>query len=363
MTNRPAPPRRSLTSLEELAAAGLIATGEDSGLDTVAARYAIAITPAMAALIDPDDPTDPIAAQFVPTSRENATTPSERNDPIGDGTHSPVPGVVHRYPDRVLLKLASVCPVYCRFCFRREMVGPDKGKPLSEAELSAALAYVSRHPEIWEVIVTGGDPFVLSPRRVRQLNERLDTIAHVAVVRWHTRVPVVATELVTPDLVAALRASHKAVYVAIHANHPRELTTEALAAIARLVDAGIVCRSQTVLLRGVNDDPATLEQLMRAFVAARVVPYYLHHVDPAPGTAHFRVPLVRARALVRGLRGRLSGLCQPMLVIDVPGGAGKVHVAPSDLETDTEGAVWLRDRNGIRHRYDWAEDDLDASAP
>ncbi len=331
-----------------LAEAGLIEREQVPALERVAARYAVAISPAIAALIDRGDPADPIARQFVPDPAELTFLPEERADPIGDHPHSPVEGIVHRYPDRVLLKAVHVCPVYCRFCFRREMVGPAGLGTLSGEALDEAFAYIAAHPEIWEVILTGGDPLVLSPRRLAELMERLGAIDHVKVVRFHTRVPVVEPERVDAAMVEALKASGKAVYVALHANHPRELTPSAREACARLVDAGIPLVSQTVLLKGVNDDPATLEALMRAFVETRVKPYYLHHPDLAPGTGHFRLTLGEGQALVRALRGRVSGLCQPAYVLDIPGGHGKAPVGPCALDLD---AGTVEDRNGVRHLY------------
>src|SRR5690606_664018 len=205
-------------------------------LERVAAQYAVSITPALADLIDPSDAADPIARQFLPDAAELASAPGEDADPIGDFAHSPVEGIVHRYPDRVLLKPTHVCAVYCRFCFRREMVGPKGERPLSSEALDAAFAYIAARPQIWEVIVTGGDPLVLSPRRLAVIVARLDAIAHVRVVRFHTRLPVADPQAVTPELVAALKSQDKAVYVALHANHPRELTPAARAACARIVD-------------------------------------------------------------------------------------------------------------------------------
>jgi lysine 2,3-aminomutase len=306
-------------------------------LAAVAARYAVAITPAMEALIDPEDPADPIAAQFRPDARELKETPAERADPIGDAAHSPVKGVVHRYRDRCLLKPVHVCPVYCRFCFRREMVGPQGEGALSPAELDAALAYIEATPALWEVIVTGGDPFVLSPRRAGALTRRLAAIEHVKVVRWHTRVPVVDPARVTPAFARALRAPGVATWVALHANHPRELTPEAIAAIDRLLDAGVPVVSQSVLLKGVNDDPDTLEELMRAFVQARVKPYYLHQGDLAPGTSHFRTTIAEGQALARGLHARASGLCQPTYVLDIPGGVSTAPLTPAYLRDGPAG--------------------------
>ena len=292
-------------------------------LARVAERYAVAITPTMEALIDASDPADPIAAQFRPDVRELAVFPDESADPIGDGAHTPVAGVVHRYPDRVLLKPLHICPVYCRFCFRREMVGPDGNGTLSGAELDVALAYIEATPAIWEVILTGGDPFMLSARRVREITQRLAAIAHVKIIRWHTRVPAVDPSRLTAEFVESLKSPGAATYVVLHANHARELTSEARAAIARIVDAGIPMLSQSVLLKGVNDDADTLEALMRALVEARVKPYYLHHLDKAPGTSHFRCSIAEGQALMRALHARASGLAQPSYVQDGPEGKRK----------------------------------------
>lgn len=337
------PPAKTLRDVRSLTEAGLVSPERLPALEAVAARYAVAITPAMAELIDPAEADDPIARQFVPSPEELIASPGEDGDPIGDAAHSPVEGIVHRYPDRVLLKPTHTCAVYCRFCFRREMVGPEGLSNLTPAQLDAAFAYIAAHPEIWEVIVTGGDPLVLSPRRLSDLMDRLEAIAHVKIVRFHTRVPAVDPGAVTDELVAALKGSTKVVYVALHANHARELTPAARAACARIIDAGIPMVSQTVLLRGVNDAPETLAALMRAFVETRIKPYYLHHGDLAPGTAHLRTTVAEGQAIMRALRGTLSGLAQPTYVLDIPGGHGKVPVGPAYLEggavEDPDGAV------------------------
>jgi lysine 2,3-aminomutase len=319
-------PDRTLRSIDDLLAAGLVSSGTARALAPVAARYAVAITPAMAALISTDDATDPIARQFVPAVRELDHLPTETADAIGDDLKSPVPGIVHRYPDRVLLKVTGVCPVYCRFCFRREMVGPDAGRELSKADLVRAFDYIRATPQIWEVILTGGDPFILSASRISGITAALAKIPHVKIIRWHTRVPVVAPGRITQDFVAALKSGAQSVFVGLHANHPRELTPDARAAIGRLVDAGIPVVSQTVLLKGVNDDAVTLEALMRAFVEARVKPYYLHHGDLAPGTSHFRTTIAHGQDLMRQLRQRLSGLALPTYVLDGPAATGKVPI-------------------------------------
>jgi len=339
----------TLRTSTDLVAAGLVDERRRAEIDAVAREFALAITPDMAALIDPADPADPIAAQFIPQAGELATAPEERADPIGDERHSPLKGIVHRYPDRVLLKPVHVCPVYCRFCFRREIVGPG-GDALSPDELAAALAYIRERPEIWETIITGGDPFMLAPRRLAGIVGALDGIAHLGVIRLHSRVPIVDPGRVTAALVAAL-AAEKAVFVVVHANHPRELTDAARAACRRLIDAGIPVLSQTVLLKGVNDDPAILTALLRGLVAMRVKPYYLHHGDLARGTAHFRSSIAAGQRITRALRYAVSGLCQPTYVLDLPGGHGKVPIGPSSLSDLGDGRWQVEDHDGVRHEY------------
>ena len=340
----------TIRSVAGLAEAGLIDESDRVALERVAGQYAVALTPAILAAIDVSDPADPIARQFVPSADELVMAPDELADPIGDEAHSPVRGIVHRYPDRVLLKLLHVCPVYCRFCFRREMVGPGEDAALSRGDTEAALAYIASTPAIWEVIFTGGDPFLLSPKRLAEIMRRLDEIPHVRVVRFHTRVPAVDPERVTADLTAAIRVSGKAVYVALHANHARELSPDARAACGRLVDAGIPMLGQTVLLRGVNDTPAELEALMRALVETRIKPYYLHHADLAPGTGHMRTSIAAGQQLVGSLRGHVSGLCQPTYVLDLPGGYGKVALAAPVRSAD-DGRYEFHDRDGVCHTY------------
>jgi lysine 2,3-aminomutase len=315
----------------ELVARGLTRAADLAGLEKVAGRYAVAVTADIAALIDPSDPEDPIARQFIPSTEELVVQPGENADPIGDHAFSPVAGIVHRYPDRVLFKLVHVCAVYCRFCFRREMVGPGKATALSPAAYRGALDYIRAHSEIWEVILTGGDPLMLSPRRLAEIMAELAAIDHVKIIRIHTRVPVADPTRISAEMVAGLRVAGAATWVALHANHVRELTATARAACARLIDAGIPMVSQSVLLRGVNDNAAALEALMRGFVECRIKPYYLHHGDLAPGTAHLRTTLAQGQELMRALRGRVSGLCQPDYVLDIPGGHGKAPVGPNYL--------------------------------
>ena len=341
---------KTLRSVSDLIEAGLATGSEADSLRQVAARYATAIPPALAGLIDRSDPGDPIARQFVPTPDELTQTPDERADPIGDDCKSPLPGLVHRYPDRVLLKPLLVCPVYCRFCFRRESVG-DADATLSQDQIDAALDYVARAPQVREVILTGGDPLMLTADRIDRLGRAIGRIPHVEIVRWHSRVPVAAPERITPAMAEALAlpyAMGKAAWLSIHANHPRELSPAAVDAIGRLRRAGLALVSQTVLLKGVNDDPAVLEELFRALIRVGVKPYYLHHPDLAPGTGHFRVSIAQGRAIQRALRGRLTGIAQPTYVLDIPGGAGK---SPLAAEYWDERQGLIEDWQGNRHPY------------
>jgi lysine 2,3-aminomutase len=321
----------TLRAPAELVAHGLVPAADLSGLEDVAARYAVAVTADLAALIDRNDPDDPIARQFIPSTEELLVQPGESADPIGDQAYSPISGIVHRYPDRVLFKLVHVCAVYCRFCFRREMVGPGKPAALSQAAYRGALDYIRAHSEIWEVILTGGDPLMLSPRRLAEIMADLAAVDHVKIIRIHTRVPVADPARISGEMIAALKVEGATTWVALHANHVRELTTAARAACAGLIDAGIPMLSQSVLLRGVNDNAAALEALMRGFVESRIKPYYLHHGDLAPGTAHLRTTLAHGQQLMRALRGRVSGLCQPDYVLDIPGGHGKSPIGPNYL--------------------------------
>lgn len=343
---------RTLRSAADLVAAGLLPEVKKAAIEAVAAKYAIGLTSTIAGLIDPADPGDPVARQFVPDPAELSYESGEMDDPTGDFSHSPVEGIVHRYPDRVLLKLLHVCPVYCRFCFRRAVVGPKSQVHLAPKALERAIGYIAEHEAIWEVILTGGDPLTLSPRRLADIMIRLKNIRHVKIIRIHTRVPVADPGKVTAALVDVLLASGKAVYVAVHANHPRELTPAAGSACARFINAGIPVLSQTVLLAGVNDDIETLTALMRAFVEARIKPYYLHQLDPAPGTAHFRVPIEKGQELMRQLHGRISGLCQPRYMLEVPGGFGKSPIGPNYILEISPGTTYqVTDYLGRAHIY------------
>lgn len=335
---------RTLRTPDELIAAGMAAPAQAAELRAVARQYATAIPPAFAALMQ--SPDDPIGVQVVPSARELVVTPEERSDPIGDDALSPVPGIVHRYADRALLKPLLVCPLYCRFCFRREHVGPDGGV-LDEDALHRALEWLRTHEQIREVILTGGDPLMLSPRRLGEIVAALSAMAHVSTIRVHTRVPVAAPERVTDALLDALE-TEKAMWMAVHVNHARELAPAARDSLRRIARRGIPLLGQSVLLRGVNDSEPALEALFRAMVENRMRPYYLHQLDPAPGTAHFHVPVEEGQRLLAGLRGRVTGLAWPLYVLDIPGGYGKVPLGPDYIA----GAQQVRDPQGVTHRLD-----------
>lgn len=350
-----------ITTVARMVDAGLVRAERTQALDAVAAEFRIRMSGAMqAAVRDPaPESGDPVAAQFVPDPRELVIRPEELADPIGDIPHSPVTGLTHRYPDRVILHVTHSCEVYCRFCFRREVVGEDGSLP--EGDLQAALDYIARTPAIREVILTGGDPLVLSARRIEALLARIEAIAHVETLRFHSRIPVVAPQRMDGAMIAAMRRKRLAVWVVVHTNHANELTPDACASLARLADAGIPLLSQSVLLRGINDNAEALADLFRALIRNRVKPYYLHHCDLARGTSHFRTTIAEGQALMAALRGRISGSCIPAYVLDLPGGFGKVPLDPAYAVEVAPGRYRIRDWQGGMH--DYADSEREAAAP
>jgi lysine 2,3-aminomutase len=340
--------KKSLNTLHDLIQQGLVNENEATDLQAVVAHFSLAISDQMHQLIDKTDAEDPIAKQFVPSIKELNVLPNERVDPIGDEVHKAVEGIVHRYPDRCLFTPIHVCPVYCRFCFRREKVG-EGSETLTPKELENAYAYLNEHTEIWEVILTGGDPLILKPAYLKKIIDRLSEIKHVEVIRIHTRVPVVQPYKINDNMVDALTCK-KPVYVVLHANHAKEFTDNAIKACNVLVDAGIPMLSQTVLLKDINDNIEALSTLMRCFIKNRIKPYYLHHGDLALGTQHFRTTIQVGQELIKQLRGRFSGLCQPTYVLDIPGGHGKTPIGPNYLSVEEE-IYQIEDYCGNKHSY------------
>lgn len=338
--------RRAITDLEGLERAFRLTDAEREGARRALAQgLPISITPYYAALADPEDERCPIRRQCVPRAEEAREAPGDLRDPLGEEAHEVAPELVRRYPDRALLLVSDRCSVYCRFCTRSRMVGQGGGARSLE-QLEPAFRYLAAHPEVREVIVSGGDPLVATASRIRAILERLRALGTLDTVRVATRVPVTLPMRVDDELCRALREGFGATWVMTHFNHPRELTEEATRALARLVDHGLPVMNQTVLLRGVNDDAETLEQLFRGLVARRVRPYYLLQADPVIGTSHLRTPLSTGVAIFERLQGRLSGIALPKLIVDTPGGRGKVPHGPDWVARRGEGVTTFRTFRG-----------------
>jgi lysine 2,3-aminomutase len=319
-------------------------------VEDVAARYRVAVSDYLLDHIGANA-SGPLGRQYLPDTRELDRAPADRADPIGDAAHSPVPGIVHRYPNRVLLMPLETCAVYCRFCFRRERVGQAGHGLLSDADLTGALGYIAHTPAIREVILTGGDPFILSPRRLETILGALAKIDHVKIVRFHTRVPVADPKRVTDTLCTLLGACEKTLYVVTHVNHADELTPAAERTFHGLRRAGCILLSQSVLLKGINDTAEALAALFQGLAERGVKPYYLHHPDLAEGTGHFRLPPEIGQALMRDVRAQVSGLAMPLYVLDIPGGYGKVPIQSCHIRQEGD-AYTVVDGKGHRHEYD-----------
>lgn len=342
-------------TLKELHKRNAIAEQDIHDLEPVVENFSMSITDHMYQQMNLQDANDPIVLQFVPSTKELDILAYEKSDPIGDNAHMKVKGIIHRYPDRCLLTPVHVCAVYCRFCLRREKVGTGS-KLMSEEELAQAYAYIARNKEIWEVILSGGDPLFLKPERLNDIINRLSAIQHVGIIRIHTRIPVVDPERIDADMLKAL-SKDIPVYVVVHANHPKEFTPEAKKACHDLTRQGIPLLSQSVLLKGINDNIEILSDLMKCFVQNKIKPYYLHHGDLAQGTAHFRTTIKHGQNLMRELRGRFSGLCQPTYVLDIPGGHGKSPIGAhylfeiGDICSAKDVRYIVEDFKGNRHVY------------
>jgi lysine 2,3-aminomutase len=341
-------PNKTLHSVGDLVDHDLIAIGDLHEIDQVADDFAIAISPEMLARIKNEGVDSPLARQFIPNKRELNILPQESEDPIGDSHYVPVKGITHRYPDRLLLIPIHSCAIYCRFCFRREKVGPGE-EYLKQEELDRALDYIRSKPEVREVIITGGDPMVMAPRRIKYIMDALAVLPNIDVIRFHTRVPVVAPERITQELIDAMTWDG-ITCVVLHTNHVTEFGEAGRAALKRLRMSGFMMMAHSVLLKGVNDDVDAMTDLLRECVRNGVKPYYLHHCDLAQGTSHFRTNFDEGQALMRALRGRVSGLAQTNYVLHIPDGFGKVPIGPSYLER-TENKWLITDYKGEQHEY------------
>ncbi|MBA3457807.1 MAG: KamA family radical SAM protein [Deltaproteobacteria bacterium] len=337
-----------LTTADELARAVELSPAERAGLAASSTLFRIGITPYYASLMDPEHASCPIRMQAIPHPAEADIRPEELRDPLGEDTHNPAPSVVHKYPDRVLFLVVDRCGIYCRHCNRRRLVGGDE--PPTTADLEAGLEYIARTPRIRDVLLSGGDPLLLSTRRLDYLLGRLRAIPHVETIRIGTRLPVVCPMRIDAELTAALRKHHP-LFINTHFNHIKELTPEARAGCERLVDAGIPVGNQTVLLRGINSSVPSLRALMRGLLRSRVRPYYLFQGDTVIGTDHLRTPVESAMELYAGLRGWMNGMAVPMLVLDAPGGGGKVPIVPSYIEHLDEQRVIVKTYRGVRIEY------------
>ena len=341
--------RNRVTTLAALETRLKLTPEERAGCLFAPGKLAMAITPHFFNLIDRDDPACPIRRQVIPRIEESHVAPGETPDPVGEEGSMPVPGIVHRYPDRVLFLVTDRCAAYCRYCTRSRLVSNAQQYDF-HPELEAGLAYIAAHPEIRDVLLSGGDPLLLSDEKLDALLGRLRAIPHLEVIRIGSRIPVFLPQRVTPALADALRR-HGPVWLNIHVNHPRECTVELAAACERLALAGVPLGNQSVLLRGVNDDPLVLRSLVHRLLQMRVRPYYLYACDLIEGSAHLRVPVARGIELIRSLRGHTTGFAVPQFVIDAPGGGGKVPVNPEYVEAVRDGQVVLRNFEDRTFRY------------
>jgi lysine 2,3-aminomutase len=319
--------RRRLTRLDELARLVQLTDEERRGIALAPGLFRIGITPYYASLMDPVHPSCPVRMQVIPVAAEAKVSPGEYVDPLGEDALSPVPAIVHRYPDRVLLLALDRCAIYCRHCNRRRLVGQDDGV-IARHELERAIEYLHRTPAVKDVLISGGDPLTLSTEKLEWVVSSVRAVPHVEIIRIGTRVPVALPMRVDDELVAMLRKYHP-LYINTHFNHPKEVTPEARAACEKIVDAGIPMGNQAVLLRGVNSNARILEELFRGLLRMRVRPYYLFQGDPVSGTDHLRTPVGAGIEIMEQLRGRVTGMAMPHLVIDAPGGGGKIPIGPS----------------------------------
>ncbi len=311
--------------------------------------FRMAITPYYLSLIDHENPNDPVRLQAIPRIQENSIAPSDLPDPLNEDTDSPVPGMTHRYPDRVLLLLTDQCGVYCRHCTRRRKAG-ENDAPMPDENVNQALKYIEEHPEIRDVILSGGDPLTLSDERLDEVLGKLAKIKHLDIVRIGSRLPVTLPQRIDEGLLTVLK-KYKFVWLNTHFNHPHEITPTSIKGLAALAEAGVVLGNQSVLLKGINDNVDVMKQLVHDLVRNRVRPYYIYQCDLSEGISHFRTPVSRGIEIIESLRGHTSGLCVPTFVVDAPGGGGKIPVMPNYLISQMPGRVILRNYEGLISAY------------
>ena len=331
-----------------------LTSSEIEGARLADTKLAMAITPHFFNLIDADDPDCPIRRQMLPQIQETETAPWEMGDPCGEDSHSPVPGLVHRYPDRVLFLVTDRCAAYCRYCTRSRLVSNATGydfRPNFEQQLK----YIREHPEVRDVLLSGGDPLLLSDDKLRLLLTKLREIPHVEFIRIGSRIPIFLPQRITAELCAMLKEFHP-LFISVHANHPRELTTEVREGLARLADAGIPLGNQSVLLKGVNDNPVVMKALEQKLLMCRVRPLYIYQCDLINGSAHLRTSVRRGLEIMEQLRGHTTGYAVPQYVIDAPGGGGKVPVAPNYVLSHNADRVVIRNFEGKVFEYPEAPD-------
>jgi lysine 2,3-aminomutase len=337
-----------LNTVEELSQVIHLTSQETAGL-SASSHFRVDVTPYFASLIDPDDPKCPIRRQVIPTAGEMVPFTAEMTDSLAEDAHSPVPGLVHRYPDRVLMLVTTQCASYCRYCTRSRIVG-DPSAQFSRADYEAQIRYIAGNPEVRDVLLSGGDPLILPQRVLEDLLQRLHAIRHVEVIRIGSRVPVFLPQRITPDLVGMLRQYHP-LWMNIHFNHPKEITPEVETALARLADAGIPLGCQSVLLAGINDCPNIMKDLVHKLVRNRVRPYYIYQCDLVHGAGHFRTPVSTGIQIIESLRGHTSGFAVPTFVIDAPRGGGKIPIMPNYLLSQSPDHVVVRNYEGFISAY------------
>jgi len=337
-------------TIEDLEKSGLVLTEEEKkGLAVTLGRMRMAVTPYYLSLIDLKDSYDPIRKQAIPTEAELYYAPYEDADPLAEDAYSPCPGLTHRYPDRVLLLVTDQCAMYCRHCTRRRFAGQTDGQVCDE-QLDRGIAYIAEHPEIRDVLISGGDPLMLSDKKLEYVLSKVRAIPHVEVIRFGSRTPAVCPQRITTELCEMVKKYHP-VWCNVQFNHPRELNKEAVQACEKLINAGIPMGNQSVLLAGINDCVHIMKDLVNALVKARVRPYYIYNCDPSLGLSHFRTPVSKGIEIMEALRGHTSGFCVPTFVVDAPGGGGKIPVMPNYIISQTPRKVVLRNFEGVLTTY------------